>query len=117
MTVVAALIDNEPLSQVVFVHDYVQLVFQDTTLSVYCSMSVALRRDSIGWHGPGWCDALVALIGQSVTSVDYLPRDHLRITFSDTSVLRICLLASRATCDELFKIDRLGSPTIVEQVA
>jgi hypothetical protein len=74
MTVVAALIDNEPLSQVVFVRDYVQLVFQDTTLSVYCSMSVALRRDSIGWHGPGWCDALVALIGQSVTSVDYLPR-------------------------------------------
>jgi hypothetical protein len=117
MTVVAALIDNEPLSQVVFVHDYVQLVFQDTTLSVYCSMSIASPRDSIGWRGPGWCDALVALIGQSVNSVDYLPRDHLRITFSDASVLRICLLASRATSDELFKIDRLGSATIVEQVA
>jgi hypothetical protein len=110
MIVVAALVDNEPLSQVVFVHDYVQLVFQDT-------MSITSTRDSIGWRGPGWCDALVALIGQSVNSVDYLPRDHLRITFSDASVLRICLLASRATSDELFKIDRLGSPTIVEQVA
>jgi hypothetical protein len=117
MTVVAALIDNEPLSQVVFVHDYVQLVFQDTTLSVYCSMSVTSPRDNIGWHGPGWCDALVALIGHSVSSVDYLPGDHLRITFSDASVLKMCLLASRATSDELFKIDRLGVPTIVAQVA
>jgi hypothetical protein len=117
MTVVAALVDNEPLSQVVFMQDYVQLVFQDTTLTVFCSMSVGSPRDSIGWRGPGWCDAVVGLIGQSVNSVDYLPCDHLRITFSDASVLRICLLAARATSNELFRIDRLGSATIVERVA
>ena len=80
MTVVAALIDNEPLSQVVFVHDYVQLVFQDTTLfGILLNVRSVVSRQH--WMARSWlvrC-VLVALIGQSVNSVDYLPRDHLGI--------------------------------------
>ena len=34
------LLDAEPLSQVVFIHDYIQLVFQDTYFNLYNRVSV-----------------------------------------------------------------------------
>jgi hypothetical protein len=59
----------EPLSQVVFVHDYVQLVFQGERFSIYNPLSVAGTQSTLRLGSPGLCDALVRLIGQSAVCV------------------------------------------------
>jgi hypothetical protein len=59
----------EPLSQVVFIHDYVQLVFQDERLSIYNPIAVSDAQSDLSCGGLGLRDALVGLIGQSAVSV------------------------------------------------
>lgn len=67
------LFPTEPLSQVVFVHDYIQLVFQDACFSIY--NTVELRQgETVTLQGcPGFCDGLVNLIGQSLISASVEP--------------------------------------------
>jgi hypothetical protein len=78
---------QDPLSQVVFIHDYVQLVFEDCSFSllnpiVVESVTAVLRQGS-----PGFCDALVKLIGQEA-HFDALESPSIRLSFSSgTSVL------------------------------
>ena len=62
----------EPLSQVWFVHDHVQLRFQDAGFT----LNNALRLDrseggSIREGEPGFCDALVALIGARLVGLEH----------------------------------------------
>jgi hypothetical protein len=108
--------EAEPLSQVVFVHDYFQLIFQEVTLTVYCAVEMKTVSGTVTWRGPGWCDALVALIGKRVASVEYVPQGHLRLAFAGGDSVNLALHAPRAELNELFQIDRPGRPTIVEQV-
>jgi hypothetical protein len=54
----------EALTQVVFVHDYVQLVFEDERLSVYNMATVSVRGGILRTGAPRFAEALVALIGQ-----------------------------------------------------
>jgi hypothetical protein len=108
--------EAEPLSQVVFVHDYLQLIFQEITLTVYCAVEVKTASGTVACRAPGWCDALVALIGKRVASVDYVPQRHLRLAFAGGDSATLSLRAPRAELNELFQLDRPGLPTIVEQV-
>jgi len=55
---------TEPLSQVVFVEDYFQLVFQEQRLSVFSRATVSKAGAATQQGEPGFCDALVQLIGQ-----------------------------------------------------
>ncbi|MCP2088226.1 UNVERIFIED_ORG: hypothetical protein J2Y81_004313 [Paraburkholderia sediminicola] len=74
------LIPLEPLSQVAFILDYFQLVFQEERFTVYNRAAVADGENLI-WQGTtGFCDKLVELIGQSVTTV----------TRTDAFVLCLC---------------------------
>jgi hypothetical protein len=48
----AAFLDLAPLSQVVFVHDYLQMVFGDSRLSIYAAATVSSASRSLvvtGW--------------------------------------------------------------------
>ena len=117
MLLKSALLSAEPLSQVIFVHEYVQLRFQDTCLSLYSLLSVGTGRSVLNRSDHGFCDALVELINQRVASVDYRAENHLRITFAGGGSVTASLKANDVIGPELFQLDQPGMPTIVEQVA
>ena len=52
------LLDVEPLSQVVFVHDYIQLAFQDTYFSLYNQVTVIRHDNLLTRNDLGFCDEL-----------------------------------------------------------
>jgi hypothetical protein len=76
------LIPLEPLSQVAFVHDYFQLVFQEERLTVYNRAVVADGENFIRQGTPGFCDKLVGLIGQNVVAVGQTDQYVLSLRFS-----------------------------------
>jgi len=107
----------EPLSQVVFVHDYVQFRFQDVVLSVLSRLTVSADGRALKRHDLGFCDALVNLIEKRVTSTDYSEGEHMRLTFADGSIVSVSLRGEDAVGPELFLLDRPGLPTVVGRVA
>ena len=83
------LIPLEPLSQVTFIHDYFQLVFQEERLTVYNRASLA-DGESFTWQGTsGFCDKLVGLIGQRVVTVEQTNPYVLSLRFSGGSTFHI----------------------------
>jgi hypothetical protein len=104
---------KEPLSQVVFVHDYVQLVFQNACISIYNPISVQIGTASALAKGsPGFCDALVGLIGYSANvEVD---RTHLTLHFNSGARVNVpsCDPSSRRA--ESWMFVEAGGQTVVE---
>ena len=92
----------DALSQVVFIHDYLQLVFQFECFSVYNASEIVRGEDVLRFRHPGFCDALVALIGQHVTAVSTLAPSKLSLTFEDGSTFRILSGDDSARCAEAF---------------
>lgn len=64
-----ALEPSDALTQVVFVHDYIQLVFDGQTFSLYGNISIVSRGEQLDRASSGFCDRLVGLIGQRATAV------------------------------------------------
>ncbi len=60
------LVPKSALSQVVFVHDYVQLVFEDECFSLYNSIVVLLDAIEYPQGNAGFANALISLIGRAV---------------------------------------------------
>ena len=54
-----------PLSQVAFIHDYLELTFGGARLSIYNEVSVVTSSAVYVKGDTGFCDALVRLIDQS----------------------------------------------------
>jgi hypothetical protein len=88
-----ALLDAAPVSQIVFVHDYLQIVFDDTRLSVYASATVSSGSRTLVRSEAGYCDALADLIGNRVTSVEYVRARQLRLTFEGGESVAVSLLS------------------------
>ena len=80
---------SEPLSQVVFIHDYIQLVFQEVRFSIYNVSELVDHGSSLRTGQPGFCDALVALIGQRVTSVSTQEPEILFLRFERGAYFRV----------------------------
>lgn len=72
----------EPVSQVVFIDDYFQVVFQDERFSFYCPVEVRSDDRRLTQGQPGFCDAAVELIGERATSVVVGKDGDLTIAFS-----------------------------------
>ena len=72
---------SEPLSQVVFVHGYVQLRFQGEGFSIYNLSEIELGVAKFAKGQPGYCDALVSLIDQRVVEVSESNRHVLVLLF------------------------------------
>ncbi|WP_028208236.1 restriction endonuclease subunit S domain-containing protein [Paraburkholderia nodosa] len=83
------LVPVEPLSQVVFIHDYFQLVFQEERFTVYNRSAVADRESVIRQGTVGFCDKLVELIGQSVVAVTQTDAYVLCLRFSGGAAFQI----------------------------
>ena len=75
------LLPTEQLSQMVFVHDYIQLVFQDERFSIYNRASITLNDTALKQRETGFADALVSLIGQRVVSVREATEPMLTLVF------------------------------------
>ena len=76
---------REPLSAVNFVHDYIQLVFQDTGVNAYTAIELTTPDKALRSGDLGFCDALVSLVGASPTDVTSSP-ESLTIVFGSTRV-------------------------------
>jgi hypothetical protein len=99
----------ESLLQVVFIHDYLQLVFQDACFSIYNPAELRQGDSLLSRGEPGFCDILVSLIGQPLTSASSSP--SLSLTFQGGTVL---VVAQFGQGPEAWKYFALGKSTVVE---
>jgi len=106
---------QDPLTQVVFVNDYLQLVFQDCTFTLYSLTTLAHEGRSLRQGSPGFCDALVSLIGQGARVEQ--PTSLLLICFSGGASIAVPCSGPDIRGPEAWQFARSGSPAIVQQVA
>ncbi len=80
---------HAPLTQVVFVHDYFQLVFDTQVLGVYnpAKLTVGARAFELG--RPGFADALVSLLGSRVVQAKSLSESGLLLTFEGGAIFEV----------------------------
>lgn len=83
------LIPCEPLTQVVFVHDYIQLVFQDETFNLYNQVELEYATRLFRSGELGFCDTLVSLINKRVVSTSSGATCKLELTFEGGTRLRV----------------------------
>lgn len=105
----------EPLSQVVFVHDYLRLVFQNRAFTLYNIATYSIGSGDFRQGQPGFCDALVLLIGQ--TARTEVLSDKLLLNFSGGAVVSVPVSGPDARGSEAWQFDQIGGPTVVEQNA
>ncbi|QSI76661.1 hypothetical protein [Niveibacterium microcysteis] len=106
-----------PLSQVVFVHDYVQLVFQDEVFSVYNIAKLVFRGVQISQGSPGFCDGLVNLIGQRAVQVEQAEQCALSLSFEGGASLHVLSSESAIRGPEAFQFAGRDNLLVVEQNA
>ena len=106
---------NYPLSQVVFVHDYLQLIFQDCVFSLYNLATYTASDITLTQGDAGFCDALVSLIEQTVR-VEVLP-GKLSLYFDNGAVVSIPSTDEAIRGTEAWQFSRLGGSVVVDQNA
>lgn len=104
-------IPQEPLSQVVFVLDYVQLDFHECRYSIFNAFSIHLSERELRRNETGFCDALVSLIGQRLVSAT-VEDDHLCFVFAQGDVVRV---DASGPSPEAWILHQHNGPMIVEE--
>lgn len=106
------LLIGEELSSVKFVHDYLQLIFHDTGLTVYgfpfiVSNNKITRKESIGYK-----DLLCDLINKKVTSVD-INNTTISINFDNNNYILfdLTVLKNENNNYEIIILDKKGMPS------
>lgn len=117
MLLKSALEGSHPLSEVGFVHDYVQLHFQDLVLNLYSQLVVRAEGHALNQGDERFAGKLIKFLGQRVASVEYNAGSSLSISFSGGSSLVASLRAQDVKGVELFQLSGPGVPMIVERVA
>lgn len=106
------ILPTEPLSEVVFIHDYLQLVFQDACFSIYNAIELRQGNSSLSQGQSGFCDGLVGLIGQPLKAASANP--SLSLTFQNGTVLAV---AQSGHSPEAWQYNSLGQPIVAVQNA
>jgi hypothetical protein len=81
-------VPKEPVSQVVFVEDYLQLVFHEERFSFYDVVEVVSDQRVLARGQPNFCDALVNLIGERAASVAVDDAGELTVMFDSGFAVR-----------------------------
>ncbi len=85
-------IDDEELTAVEFVEDFLQLRFGESLLRLFVWPDVADPDGiSIGFGQPGYRDALCSVIGETVTTAELEEGRSLTIEFENGTVLALSL--------------------------
>ena len=97
--------NSEPLSQVWFVHDYIQLQFQDRTVSILNEPSLRLPSGQvIGRSSVGFCDQLVAQIDQPIHDAKLVEGECFTIQFGSGVELVVPLTGDAAKGPEALEL-------------
>ena len=111
------LVDAEPLTQVVFVHDYLQLVFQGRRVSLYNVVRLHRGGGTLNESDIGWVDELPRLIGQRVVGVSCEGAVGLTLTFELGTQVSVSLRPEDARGPEAFEVNGDDGFFVVEQNA
>jgi hypothetical protein len=109
------LIPTEPLTQVVFVHDYLQLVFQFESFSIYNVARVSHGDTVLIQGAPGFCDAVVSLIGQRVREASSTDNHRLSLTFESGENVVVLSGSEHIRGPEAFEFNGHDNLIVVEQ--
>jgi hypothetical protein len=101
---------GEQLSEVSFVQDYIQLVFDGLTFTVLCPLQIQTSSGTIGSNEKGFRDRLCEAIAHSVASLTITDRD-VDITL-DCGRILIDLAAEVSGPERLLFSDRDGRLTV-----
>ena len=108
---------REPLSQVVFIHDYLELIFQEESFSVYNVVKLVHNEKEFIQGSPGFSDLLVSLIGQRVVAASREPEYPLSLAFERGARLIVLSGALGARGPEAFQYAGHNNLIVVEQNA
>lgn len=106
---------SEPLSQVVFIHDYLQLIFQDKGFNIYNLAEVEVHGLKMTQGEPGFCDAVVSLIGQRVTAASHSDKYALMLSFGEGAQFVVRSDDAAISGPEAFEFNGKNQPPVVEQ--
>ena len=85
-------LSGDRLSAVEFVHEHVQLRFEEALLTLYVWPVVADADGiSVGYGQPNYRDALCSAIDEAVSSADFHENDALTMEFENGTVFAISL--------------------------
>ncbi|WP_244064015.1 hypothetical protein [Bradyrhizobium sp. Ce-3] len=91
MNVFRSAIEGKRLSSVVFVEDYVQLVFDGDVLTMFVWPEISGGSKIFKQGSEGYCDALSRLINRRVVEAAEHPGEQLSMLFSSGDVLSMSL--------------------------
>lgn len=91
----------EPLSEVRFVHEYVQFVLWPHTLSIYPQLRVSSQAHIFSASDPGFYDSICKLIGQKLVKVIRIEGVQLEFTFSNGTTFFVSLRPEDAVGPEI----------------
>lgn len=111
------LLPLEPLSEVAFVHDYLQLAFQGESYSIYNIAKLILNSNEWMQGDAGFCDALVGLLGQRVQEALNSSEHPLVLRFESGAQLLVLSGSLGARGPEAFQFVNRENQVIVEQNA
>lgn len=104
-------VPKEPVTQVVFVEDYLQVVFQDECFSFYDPVEVTSDRRLLTHGQSGFCDALVGLIGERAVAVAADENEQLTVVFGSGAALRT--RPDLGTCPEAWQFNGSDGQIVV----
>lgn len=99
---------KDSLSQVVFIHDYIQLVLGESRLSIFFKAKVELGGRVLSQGEPGFCDMLVSLIGQKIAEIE--SGKELKVVFEEGATLSV---AEDGEGPEAWTVSSLSQPLVV----
>lgn len=109
------LLKAEPLSQVVFVHDYIQLVFQGTYFNLYNRVTVHRDGCTLGASDAGFADELRRLVGERVVDTSSEEGRFSVVEFERGAQVSVSLRAEDANGPEAFELGDNKGLRVVEQ--
>jgi hypothetical protein len=108
-------LDAEPLSEVVFIHDYIQLVFQGTRWSLYNPVSAHRSGCTLTASDIGFADELRRLIGQRVVGTSTESGQFSAVTFEEQTQVSVSLRREDAVGPEAYELGDDKGLHVVEQ--
>ena len=82
---------SQRLSSVEFVQDYIQLHFDDYSMSLYNPVKIIQGSGSLQQEQTGFKDALCSLINCIVRDVSYTKSDKVEVAFGGGSSVVVCI--------------------------
>lgn len=115
LSMLDVLLDAEPLSQVVFVHDYIQLVFQGTYFNLYSRVTVHCGGCTLGSSDVGFADELRRLVGERVVDTWSEEGQFNVVKFERGTQVSVSLRAEDANGPEAFELGDNKGLCVVQQ--